>query len=48
MNLRTMFVSIIVLVLLIGCKPAEQATVVADAKPTAETAMAEVAGDPIE
>jgi len=47
-NLRTMFVSIILLVLLIGCKPAEQATVVTDAKPTAETAMAEVAGDPIE
>ena len=48
MNLRTMFVSIILLVLLIGCKPAEQATVVTDAKPTTETAMAEVAGDPIE
>ena len=48
MNLRTMLVSFLLLVLLIGCKPAEQATVVTDAKPTAETAMAVVAGDPIE
>ena len=48
MNLRTTLVSFLLLVLLIGCKPAEQPTVVTDANPTAETATAVVADDPIE
>ena len=48
MNLRTTLVSFLLLVLLIGCKPAEQPTVVTDANPTAETATTVVAGDPIE
>ena len=48
MNLRTTLVSFLLLVLLIGCKPAEQPTVTTDTKPTADNAMAVVASDPIE
>lgn len=48
MNLRTMLVSFLLLVLLFGCKPAEQPTVATEPNPIAETATTVFTGDPIE
>ena len=47
-NLRTMLVSFLLLVLLFGCKPAEQPTVATEPNPIAETATTVFTGDPIE